>query len=493
MINMNILAKKSTMIVFASSLLFVGVFLFGIQTTHAQDEGSFDAGYIAGGSFDGGYAAGGSFDGGYAGNGSFDGGYAGNGSFDGGYVGNGSFDAGNPGSGSFDAGVLGNGSFDAGYLGSGSFDAGYLGNGSFDGGYIGNGTFDPGYVASGTFDPGYVADPTYTYVDYGNGCDYSCGTDYVDYGGGWAGYSTASYGYVAPMAITAPKYVGTSVAQQPVRTQTVTQPIVIQQQQQQQTQPINIVNNNVNTNTNTNTNSAPVTPIYQTPIAYNVQYVSPQPYYYNNYGYNYGYNYPNYYSNVSCSISASPNSISAGQYVYLTWSSSGNVSYATLSGVGTVGPNGSWSVRPYGSTNYVLTVYGTNGQTATCNTYVTIGNVAPYVTLSQIPYTGFDFGPMGNAIYWASLLAFALSAAYLVIYFRGGSAALAGSMFGGRTTRATVIQAPAVALAQAAPAPVAAPKKVEEFALPTFNQRQTIDSMAITKGTGIPRIVITRA
>lgn len=147
--------------------------------------------------------------------------------------------------------------------------------------------------------------------------------------------------------------------------------------------------------------------------------------------------------------------------------------------------------------NYVLTVYGQNGQTATCNTYVTVGNVQPYVTLNQIPYTGFDFGPMGDAMYWGALLAFALSAAYLVIYFRGGAFTLAGAMIGMpklyRSTNSVPVAAKAQTLRVATPAPVAAAKK-EDIALPTLTQRQTIDSMAIAKTTGgIPRIVISRA
>ncbi|HEY4487232.1 MAG TPA: hypothetical protein VI483_00535, partial [Candidatus Paceibacterota bacterium] len=41
---------------------------------------------------------------------------------------------------------------------------------------------------------------------------------------------------------------------------------------------------------------------------------------------------------------------------------------------------------------------------------------APYVSLSQIPYTGFDYGPIGNAMYWGALLSFAAAAGYLLVY-----------------------------------------------------------------------------
>ena len=64
------------------------------------------------------------------------------------------------------------------------------------------------------------------------------------------------------------------------------------------------------------------------------------------------------------------------------------------------------------------------------NTYVP---QAPYVALTQIPYTGFDFGTFGNAIYWATLVGIALGGAYLALYFvpryimNGSAFALMGS------------------------------------------------------------------
>lgn len=52
---------------------------------------------------------------------------------------------------------------------------------------------------------------------------------------------------------------------------------------------------------------------------------------------------------------------------------------------------------------------------ATVTPHVTTAH-ATHVRLSQIPYTGFDYGPLGNAIYWFSLVLFALSAGYLLVY-----------------------------------------------------------------------------
>ncbi len=54
-----------------------------------------------------------------------------------------------------------------------------------------------------------------------------------------------------------------------------------------------------------------------------------------------------------------------------------------------------------------------------------------YVALSQIPYTGFDLGPVGNAIYWMSLLGVSAAGAYLLIYYKGGALLFVGSLLKG--------------------------------------------------------------
>ena len=43
----------------------------------------------------------------------------------------------------------------------------------------------------------------------------------------------------------------------------------------------------------------------------------------------------------------------------------------------------------------------------------------PEVSLSQIPYTGFDFGSFGDSIYYALLAALGIAAAYLLAYYAG--------------------------------------------------------------------------
>ena len=120
----------------------------------------------------------------------------------------------------------------------------------------------------------------------------------------------------------------------------------------------------------------------------------------------------------SCTLSANPLSIRNGEASYLTWTSQGNVTSAWLSdGLGNVAPNGSLSVRPESSRNYTLTVIGANG-TQSCNAYVTVsGSYYPSLSLTQIPYTGFDMEPIGNVFYFAALALFAFAAGYLVIFY----------------------------------------------------------------------------
>lgn len=180
--------------------------------------------------------------------------------------------------------------------------------------------------------------------------------------------------------------------------------------------------------------------------------------------YDYDYDYDRYWDNrsyehPSCSISVTNHSGSGhNRTVTLSWSSS-YAKTAHLSGVGSVGTNGAQVMYYPFDSRYTLTVYGPGGA-ATCtaeNTYYDsqfysddhrdyrdhmmkrdhpyvfpmhtmplppaphIVNVYPasYVSLTQIPYTGFDFGTVGNALYWLGLLTVALAGAYLVVYYAG--------------------------------------------------------------------------
>lgn len=163
-----------------------------------------------------------------------------------------------------------------------------------------------------------------------------------------------------------------------------------------------------------------VTPITQTIPQYNVQYTYPQTYSYN---YPYNYNYPASYYNYTPQYTA--------QY------------------------------------------------TPPAQTYQ--APTTPYVALTQIPYTGFDFGPIGNALYWLSLIGFAVAGAYLMIYYLSRFAAIRID-----SEESLAATTPVEAHAEKTEQPAATPVSP--------NYSGTRDSMtAVLSRNGLaPRIVITR-
>ena len=134
----------------------------------------------------------------------------------------------------------------------------------------------------------------------------------------------------------------------------------------------------------------------------------------------------------SCTLSVEPSVITRGQSVHITWSSKNAVS-ARLSGFGSVSPHGSLTAHPTEATTYRLTVRSASGESAICEAPVRIVDQPvippppilpppqyPYVELNQIPYTGFDFGPIGNSAYWFGLITASMGGAYTVFYSGGG-------------------------------------------------------------------------
>ncbi len=132
-----------------------------------------------------------------------------------------------------------------------------------------------------------------------------------------------------------------------------------------------------------------------------------------------------------------------GSGVILRWQSTEATS-AHLSGVGAVSTYGAYTVYPTYDTTYTLTVYG-NGQPRQCEleidrdySYGSYGSYGthypqntptytpgysynyPYVALTQIPYTGLDFGIAGTMLYVAVFALFAIAGAYLLAYYQGG-------------------------------------------------------------------------
>jgi len=314
-------------------------------------------------------------------------------------------------------------------------------------------------------------------------------------------FSMPSFGR-APSTSYSPSYPQPRPQPYPVYQQPRQQQQQQQQQQQGGGQPINIVNTNNNNNVNNNVNTAQVTPVYQAPVTYPVQYVYPQQPVYPTYP-----TYPT--QNTYCVITASPSSITNGQAAYLSWSSTGASSAWLSDGIGQVAINGSLAVRPNNSTMYTLTVSGYGG-TRTCTAYVTVQG--SYISLSQIPYTGFDAGLLGNALYWLSLISFAAAGAYLTVYYLprnvfGGAGTASTLAFAGSSLRARkqnavaheTVQIPEESKVEVVETPVEtmtpSPIDVMEFLPVASVAHSTKDAMQVlpSKEGGAPRIVITRS
>jgi hypothetical protein len=175
------------------------------------------------------------------------------------------------------------------------------------------------------------------------------------------------------------------------------------------------------------------------------------------------------------------NQYNYNQPVTLTWASA-NASYGWINqGLGTIAINGSRTVYPTQSTTYTATFVGYNGQQVNCSVTVNVNgyvpppiypNPTPYVTLSAVPYTGLDLGPVGTALYWGFLVAWCVLAAYLIAVkrvhlelYRWYSAMLFGTV----SHSAKVAHARIVASAPAAPA-AAKTDAVDAFILSQVNR-----------------------
>jgi hypothetical protein len=117
-----------------------------------------------------------------------------------------------------------------------------------------------------------------------------------------------------------------------------------------------------------------------------------------------------------------PSTIQYGQSATISWGSQYANSGWINNNVGSVNTSGSRTVYPTYTTTYTGTFYGQNGQHVTCSATVSVYNYnyvppvpnIPYITLSAVPYTGLELGPVGTAIYWSFLILWCLVAAYLI-------------------------------------------------------------------------------
>jgi hypothetical protein len=430
-------------------------------------------GYFGSGEVSDGYFGNGEIYDGYFGSGEISDGYFGNGEIYDGYFGSGEISDGYFGSGTIQDGYFGSGTIQDGYFGSGTIQDGYFGSGTIQDGYFGGGTVQDGYRGAGTVQDGYLGTPTY---------NASCGCYETSYGassggsfgGGFGGgFKMPSFG---GMSIVPPSY---PTPPRPTPTPHYPQPTPPRPTPTTPSTPINInnVNTNTNTNTNVNTNVTTVTPVTPGPI---VQYVYP-----------YSQQYPTYYPTQApyCVITASNQYNYGNGMISLTWSSSGATSAYITPGLGQVAPNGSTTLYGYNNTVYTMTVSGPNGS-YTCHTqsYVNpITPVSPYVSLTQIPYTGLALGPIGNALYWMGLISVAVAGAYLLVYYKGGMLALAGQTLSASMARRSQEE-------EATPVEAPHQEKVAALAHLPVQETTTRDAMKIVRSEdGTPRLVISRA
>ncbi len=158
---------------------------------------------------------------------------------------------------------------------------------------------------------------------------------------------------------------------------------------------------------------------------------------------------------LACTLSVSKSKIKPGESIFVSWTSINAVSGSINSNIGTASPvaGGSYEVFPSDDTTYVGTFRAANGDTVTCQAPVTIekggggciGNCggglnqpnvvllnkpgdAPlaFVSLQQIPYTGFEAGVTLTILFWTAVGLLAAAAAYFVMG-RGGVQFLMGS------------------------------------------------------------------
>ena len=213
------------------------------------------------------------------------------------------------------------------------------------------------------------------------------------------------------------------------------------------------------------------------------------------------YNPP--YNQLSCVLTANPSTIANGASSYLSWTSTGATSAWLSDGIGSVAVNGSVSVRPETSRHYTLTVRDVYGAQQTCaatvnvqgQPYISIySNPYPqplsYVALSQVPYTGFDFGIVGNTLYWFLMIALAAAAAYAI----SQNAHTFRAAFAGVMTRQGSVDDARI-IHEAIIMPQASTPMREEVQEPIMESRASHDTMILEEGGegDMPRITLKRS
>lgn len=145
-----------------------------------------------------------------------------------------------------------------------------------------------------------------------------------------------------------------------------------------------------------------------------------------------------------CTLSVSPNKIKTGESVSLSWTSANVMAGSIDHSVGSTTPVSSGvisNIFPPDDTTYTATFTGPNG-TTTCSAFVDVdlggggcqgncgGGLNPpnvvlfktpgdqpfaFVSLSQIPYTGFEAGPLLTLLFWLAVALWSFGIAYIIL------------------------------------------------------------------------------
>lgn len=150
---------------------------------------------------------------------------------------------------------------------------------------------------------------------------------------------------------------------------------------------------------------------------------------------------------VVCTLTPSVSTVAPGGTSVLTWTSS-NATSATLTPGGAIAVNGSQAVTVNSDTTYTATFTGAAG-TISCTENIKVTSTPPspscttncggggglnqpnislyrqpgeqplaFVSLSSIPYTGYDAGPFGIALFWMLLVGWSALVAWLIVIKR---------------------------------------------------------------------------
>lgn len=164
-----------------------------------------------------------------------------------------------------------------------------------------------------------------------------------------------------------------------------------------------------------------------------------------------------------CTLEVTPSSVRRGESVTIAWTSDNATSASINQGIGSVSLDGDTSVSVDSDTTFTGTFTNGKGDTVTCSDSVTVrggGGGGPclncgdddddddddngggddddddepsptivlskvvrnapgnFITLDQVPYTGFTAGPMLTALFWISVIGISAGLAYVLTYRR---------------------------------------------------------------------------